>query len=149
MLDFLAYEVSISRLPMIRVQINVPQAPIRPHGTAGGHAILQDPQVRGSVSTNRRLRPTCTDCNRDFSRVQEYKRHLKDVHEPRRQCPFCDFEWTRPNNIKVHLLAKHREKFTAELLVTIQAMRGQMIVSFLDRYNQGYGVEVAFHSSAS
>ena len=84
---------------------------------------------------NRKVRrPTCTvaDCKKDFARVQELKRHLKDRHEPRRQCPFCHFRWTRPNNIKVHLLAKHRGRFTPELLITIRALRGQMIVAFLD-----------------
>ena len=137
---------------MIQMQINVPQALTRPLETAGGHVIFRDALDPGSGNTSRRVRPTCTDCNKDFLRVQELKRHLKDIHEPRRQCPFCGFMWTRPNNIKVHLLAKHRDNFTAELLVTIQAMRGQMIAKFLDSYNQGYGLsglEVAFHSSAS
>ena len=92
-----------------------------------------------------RRRPTCTDCKREFVRVQEFKRHLKDKHEPRRQCPFCNFRWTRPDVIKAHLLAKHRPNFTAELLVRIQALRGQRIVAFLDGYDYGSNVEVAFH----
>ena len=96
-------------------------------------------------STAVRRRPTCTDCKREFARVQEFKRHLKDKHEPRRQCPFCNLRWTRPNVIKVHLLAKHRRNFTAELLVTIQALRGQGVVAFLDGYDRGSNVEVGFH----
>ena len=80
-------------------------------------------------------RAVCTDCNIGFGRVQELARHRKDVHERRRICLFCDFKWTRPSNIKAHLFAKHSENFTAENLVTIQALRGRMIVAFLDEYN--------------
>lgn len=58
---------------------------------------------------------------------------------------FCGFRWTRPINIKTHLLAKHRGKFNAEILITIQALRGRMIVAFLDGYDQGPGMEVEFH----
>ena len=71
---------------------------------------------------------------------------MKDKHETRRQCTFCHFRWSRPNNIKVHLLARHRGKFTPELLITIRALRGQMIVAFLDEYNLGNGVEVSVYS---
>jgi hypothetical protein len=91
---------------------------------------------------NRRARAICTNCNKSFGRVQELDRHRKDVHEQPRHCLFCGFKWTRPNNIKAHLLDKHRENFNAELLDTIQTSRGRMIVAFLDDYDQASGVEV-------
>ncbi len=40
-------------------------------------------------------------------------------------------------------MARHCGKFTAELLVVIKALRGRMIIAFLDGYNLGAGVEVA------
>jgi hypothetical protein len=125
------YRVSVARFPMIRVQIVAPQA--RPFG-AGENATIQDTR-----KMNRKAQNVCTDCNKGFKRAQELARHRKDVHEQRRHCLFCGFKWTRPSNIKAHLLTKHSENFTADLLVTIQALRGRLIVAFLDAYNQGSG----------
>lgn len=138
-----SYEVSVTRSPAIRIQLNVPQA--RAHETSG-HVTTQPTQDCGSRNMNRRARNICTDCNRRFGRAQELARHRKDVHEQPRYCLFCGFKWTRPISIKTHLLARHREKFNAELLVTIQALRGRMIVAFLDEYDPDPGVEVEFHS---
>jgi hypothetical protein len=140
--NLLSYEVSVARSPAIRIQTNVPQA--RAHET-GGHVIIQPTQDCGSRNMNRRARTICTDCNRGFGRAQELARHRKDVHEQPRYCLFCGFKWTRPISIKTHLLARHRGKFNAELLATIQALRGRMIVAFLDGYDQDSGVEVEFH----
>ncbi|KAI0277738.1 hypothetical protein BGY98DRAFT_934184 [Russula aff. rugulosa BPL654] len=112
--------------------------PSRPHGTGlGGHVTIQRAhwQDRCGRNKNRKVRAVCTNCNKVFGRAQELARHRKDVHEPPRNCLFCGFKWTRPSNIKTHLFAKHSEKFTAEHLVTIQALHGRMIVAFLDAYN--------------
>lgn len=127
------YGVSVARFSVVLVQTNVLQ--VQPHG-AGGRVVGQDIRC-GSDKTSRRARMVCTVCNRGFGRAQELARHRKDVHEQSRRCLFCGFKWTRPSNIKAHLLDRHRGKFTAELLVTIQALRGQMIVAFLDEYDQG------------
>ncbi|KAH9992831.1 hypothetical protein BJV77DRAFT_1150017 [Russula vinacea] len=116
-------------------QPSLPTYGVQPHG-AGGRVVGQDIRC-GSDKTSRRARMVCTVCNRGFGRAQELARHRKDVHEQSRRCLFCGFKWTRPSNIKAHLLDRHRGKFTAELLVTIQALRGQMIVAFLDEYDQG------------
>ena len=135
------------QVSLIRVQTNIPQA--RPHD-AGGHETIQGTQNRSNGNMSRRVRAICIDCNKGFGRAQELARHRKDAHEQPRRCLFCGFKWTRPNSIKVHLLAKHRGKFTAELLITIQALRGRMIIAFLDGYDQDSGgVEVAFHSAVS
>jgi hypothetical protein len=129
------YEVSAARFPMVLGHgsesklglTNVPQA--RPH-EAGGHVTTHASQDRDGGSRNMNHRAArawavCTDCNRRFGLAQELarRRHRRDVHEQPRYCPFCDFKWTRPNNIKTHLLTRHRGKVTAELLVTIRALR--------------------------
>jgi hypothetical protein len=111
---------------------NVSQA--RPRGT-GERGTAQKPRSRGKrTSTRDRVRPTCEDCNKDFFRVQELERHLKDVHTPRRECPFCDFMWTRPDKIKPHIVAKHQDIFSPEMLANIQSMFGKQIVAFVDGF---------------
>jgi hypothetical protein len=82
-----------------------------------------------------------TCCKKKFGRIQELKRHQKDVHEPRRQCPFCPLQWTRPGKIKRHIKSCHGDKFTAELLGEFKALRGKEIVEFLDGYYD-YGLVV-------
>ncbi len=127
-------EVSIAGFFMIRTKLS--QA--RPHGSGlEGHVTTQRTRLqdRGSRDMNRKVRTVCTDCDKFFGRAQELARHRKDVHERPRYCLFCSFKWTRPNNIKAHLVANHSEKFTAELLVTFRALRGRLIVAFLDAYN--------------
>ena len=82
-----------------------------------------------------RARPICEYCEEDFGRVQELTRHVKDVHMPRRRCPFCDITWTRPAKIKAHLIADHAEKFTAEVLKGFKALCGRRVTEFLDAYD--------------
>ena len=116
-----------TRLSEVRVYAHISQT------QPGEQVIIQSARScsKRPRTTRRRVRPTCTNCNKDFVRVQEFKRHLKDIHEPRSQCPFCDFTWTRPDKIKAHIMARHQGKFTAEQLVDFDALRGQKIVAFL------------------
>jgi hypothetical protein len=90
-----------------------------------------------------KAKPTCADCKpeRGFKRIQELKRHRKDVHEPSRQCPFCALRWTRPGKIKRHVKSRHCDKFTAKLLGEFETLRGKEIIEFLDEYYD-YGLEV-------
>ena len=143
------YDVSTARIFMFCTDVSQPH----PHGVGlglGGHVAIQHTHRQdrcrrpgpnhGSRNLNmnckkRRTAFQCTDCKKGFKRSQELSRHRKDVHEPPRNCLFCVFKWSRPSNIKAHLLAKHSEKFTAEHLVTFQALCGRMIVAFLDAYN--------------
>ncbi len=53
---------------------------------------------------------------------------------PRRQCPFCYHQWSRPEKIRVHLLDYHREVLSDEFLQGIHAARGQALVAYLDDY---------------
>ena len=78
------------------------------------------------------VKHTC--CKREFGRIQEFKRHRRDIHEPPRHCPFCFLQWTRPSKIKHHIKSSHRDKFTAKLLGEFEKLRGKAMVEFLDGY---------------
>ena len=79
----------------------------------------------------------CKDCMRQFKRVQELKRHLKEKHEPWPRCPFCTFQWTRPDKIKHHITTYHQDKFTAEEMAEFRALNGKRMIAFLDRFDHG------------
>jgi len=79
----------------------------------------------------------CQDCKRQFKRAQELKRHLKEKHEPWRQCPFCKFEWTRPDKIKHHITIYHQDKFTAKVMAEFRALYGKKMIAFLDGFDHG------------
>jgi len=116
----------------------------QPHDT-GEQLITQSaPMARRNYAMGRRPRPVCASCNKDFGRVQELKRHLKDVHMPRCRCPFCNYTWTRPNKIKAHLMADHIDKFTAEMLDGIKDLYGQRIIEFVNAYHSGPHIEVTY-----
>jgi hypothetical protein len=89
----------------------------------------------------------CTDCDRQFGRSQELRRHLRERHEPPRQCPFCDFAWSRPDKIKDHITKYHPDGFTVEVMAVFRALHGKSLVTFLDEFGRGPGVEVAPHPS--
>jgi hypothetical protein len=61
---------------------------------------------------------------------------------PPRQCPFCNFRWTRPDGIKAHLVVRHAKKFTAEMLAEIKALRGRRFIEFVDAYDHGLDLEL-------
>ncbi|KAI9453733.1 hypothetical protein F5148DRAFT_458369 [Russula earlei] len=80
-----------------------------------------------------KARPVCGECKKDFGRPQERKRHIKDVHNSPRKCPFCDIKWKRCDKIKAHLLAKHRERFIPEI---VEGLRGRDLTEFLDHLTE-------------
>ena len=83
-----------------------------------------------------KARPVCVHCGVVFGRIQEYNRHVRDKHTDRRRCPFCDFQWSRPDQIKVHLISKHAKKFnTAEILKAFKGLRGRHVIEFVDAYD--------------
>ena len=71
----------------------------------------------------------------------------KTRHMDRRRCPFCTFRWSRPNNIKVHIISKHVERFTAELLEAIKGLRGRQVIAFVDGYDNEPDLLVSDHSN--
>ncbi|KAH9019166.1 hypothetical protein EDB85DRAFT_582479 [Lactarius pseudohatsudake] len=82
----------------------------------------------------------CKICNRRFGRLQELKRHMGQVHQPLRKCPFnpCAYKWNRPDKIKAHITNKHRNELCPEVFQKVSALRGKSIVEFVDAYELGY-----------
>jgi len=83
-------------------------------------------------------------CGSVFKRILELKRHMIDKHMARRRCPFCAFRWSRPNNIKVHIISKHAKRFTAEILEGIKGLRGRDVIAFIGGYDCGPELPVPF-----
>ncbi|KAN0131177.1 hypothetical protein V8E53_011069 [Lactarius tabidus] len=90
-------------------------------------------QVEGAV-TSSYVRPRCGACGKSFGRRQDLGRHTKDLHMPRRRCPFCPHAWTRPAKIKAHLTDVHRDMLSTENLQDIRSLRGQQVVKFIDSF---------------
>ncbi|KAI9436241.1 hypothetical protein H4582DRAFT_463894 [Lactarius indigo] len=76
----------------------------------------------------------CELCNRTFRRPQEFKRHMDQVHQPQRKCPFnpCAYKWQRPYKIKAHITNEHRSEFCAVDFKKVSSLRGKRIVEFVD-----------------
>lgn len=53
---------------------------------------------------------------------------------PLRRCPFCPYEWSRPEKIKAHLTDAHHNILSPENLQGICDLRGQKVVVFLDSF---------------
>ncbi|KAF8496851.1 hypothetical protein F5888DRAFT_370329 [Russula emetica] len=128
---------TITALPVYYFQLG-PQYNSLPYQTrplgAREHPTIQNARDHGKRSVRPKVKLTC--CKKEFGRIQEYKRHQKDVHEPPRQCPFCLYQWTRPGKIKHHIKSCHGDEFLGEF----EVLRGKEIVEFLDRHY--YGLEV-------
>ncbi|KAI9446746.1 hypothetical protein H4582DRAFT_1908088 [Lactarius indigo] len=92
----------------------------------------QEAGVPTGGNTSDRLHCHYEDCKATFGRPQEHKRHLIDVHKPRRRCPFCLYEWSRPNKLKTHLMKNHQDKIPQEVLREIRTKRGRRLLAFLD-----------------
>ncbi|KAN0131184.1 hypothetical protein V8E53_011076 [Lactarius tabidus] len=99
-------------------------------------------QVEGA-GTSSDVRPLCDTCGKSFGRPQDVRRHIKDLHTPRRRCPFCPHEWSRPEKIKAHLTDVHRDLLSAENLQGICALRGQQVFVFLDTFAFIHSAELA------
>ncbi|KAH9966462.1 hypothetical protein BC827DRAFT_1176049, partial [Russula dissimulans] len=65
------------------------------------------------------------DCDKQYRRLQELKRHIRDKHKIPRKCPFCDTTWTRPETIRGHLVVQHQDDLTEEVCNDILKLRGQ------------------------
>jgi len=92
---------------------------------------VQEARAPAGSDTSGRSHCHYGDCKATFGRPQERRRHLIDVHTLRRQCPFCLYEWARPDKIRAHLMKKHYDELPQEILNEIRAKRGQHLVAFL------------------
>lgn len=107
----------------------------QPNGSLAHSPIQNIADDQRRTMSGGKVRPVCANCNIVFGRIQEYKRHIRDKHTDRRRCPFCDFQWSRSNIIKVHLVLKHAERFTAEILEGFKGLRGRHVIEFVDAYD--------------
>ncbi|KAH9036275.1 hypothetical protein EDB84DRAFT_1437696 [Lactarius hengduanensis] len=89
------------------------------------------------------------DLRPELGRPQDLRRHIIDKHMPRRQCPFCSHEWSRPDRIKAHLTEAHRDVLSAEVLQGICALRGQAVVNFLETYEPLHDPSLQFPARSS
>ncbi|KAH9066183.1 hypothetical protein EDB87DRAFT_1573806 [Lactarius vividus] len=74
----------------------------------------------------------CQVCGKRFQMLQDLKRHEVQQHNSPRQCPFCLYQWKRPDKIKARLVEVHRDVLSAEILDQIRARRGKDLVEFLN-----------------
>jgi hypothetical protein len=113
------------------------------------HGTGRDPNIQGATATENQKKPTigrrrqsvCVHCGKEFRRVQERNRHVREKHERQRQCPFCDFMWARPDIIKAHIMANHAKSITAEMRDQLVALRGRKATRFLDEYSHWHGLD--------
>ncbi|KAH9059249.1 hypothetical protein EDB87DRAFT_796849 [Lactarius vividus] len=75
----------------------------------------------------------CGRCGKAFKRSQEIARHVREVHDPPRQCPLCSFRWKRAYKIQRHLISVHHKEFTP-VVEGIRIMRGQDVVGFVEAF---------------
>lgn len=101
------------------------------------------PAQAEGAATSSYVRPVCDACGKSFGRPQDVRRHVKDLHTPRRQCPLCPYEWSRPAKIKIHLTDVHRDLLSAEDLKDICTLRGQMVAVFLNSFASIHSTELA------
>ncbi|KAH9172730.1 hypothetical protein EDB89DRAFT_857067 [Lactarius sanguifluus] len=76
----------------------------------------------------------CGPCKITFKRLQDIIRHVRDIHDPPRQCPLCHYEWTRAYKIKAHLLKTHSDELCPAVTAGVHALRGHDVVKFIDTY---------------
>ncbi|KAN0130384.1 hypothetical protein V8E53_011785 [Lactarius tabidus] len=100
-----------------------------PTSEAGQPTKAQEADGPAGGNASSRWHCVYDDCEATFGRHQELKRHLIGVHTPWRRCPFCSYEWSRPNKIKTHLMENHQDK--PQFLNEIHPKNGQHLVEFL------------------
>ncbi|KAI9456356.1 hypothetical protein BJY52DRAFT_1212944 [Lactarius psammicola] len=103
-----------------------------PETTPFTDAQQAEPPEHGSVSGGKRY--DCGTCKKAFKRLQDIMRHVRDIHDPPRQCPLCSYEWTRVYKIKAHLLKVHSDEFCPAVSAGIRVLRGHDVVKFIDAY---------------
>ena len=72
----------------------------------------------------------CAICGSRFGRTGPGFKAALELKD--RRCPFCDFEWARPDKIKHHIPMHLPDRFTAEVMAISQDLHGKNVVAFLD-----------------
>ena len=82
----------------------------------------------------------CDLCGKPSKRLQEHKRHIREVHGLVHQCPLCPYRWKRPYKIKDHLIRVHK-KGLIRVVEGIRILRGKNVVKFVEtlKFLQNFG----------
>ena len=84
-----------------------------------------------SRSARHSMQPfVCAICGNRFGRTGPGFKAALELKD--RRCPFCDFEWARPDKIKHHIPMHHPDRSTAEVMAISQDLHGKNVVAFLD-----------------
>ncbi|KAH9054836.1 hypothetical protein EDB87DRAFT_1416616 [Lactarius vividus] len=107
-------------------------SPLGPEATSFTDAQKAEPPKHGNVFGGKQY--GCGPCKITFKRLQDIMRHVRDIHDPPRQCPLCHHKWTRTYKIKAHLLKAHSHELCPAVTAGIHALRGHDVVKFIDTY---------------
>ena len=79
----------------------------------------------------------CEHCGKQYGRAQELRRHTREYHEQRPQCPFCYVTWTCPEKIGAHLITEHGDRFTEEQNQELHGLRGRRkTIHFIAKFHR-------------
>ncbi|KAI9451981.1 hypothetical protein BJY52DRAFT_957783 [Lactarius psammicola] len=103
-----------------------PHEPALFTGTEGA-----EPPGHGSASGGEQR--SCERCGKISKRIQELTRHVREVHDPPRQCPLCPFRWKRAYKIREHLVKVHHKEFKP-VVEWIRILQGQDVIEFVETF---------------
>ncbi|KAH9003536.1 hypothetical protein EDB86DRAFT_2826659 [Lactarius hatsudake] len=107
-------------------------SPLGPEATSVTDAQKAEPPKHGNAFGGKQY--GCGPCKITFKRLQDITRHVRDIHDPPRQCPLCHYQWTRAYKIKAHLLKAHSDELCPAVTAGIHALRGHDVVKFIETY---------------
>ncbi|KAH9041201.1 hypothetical protein EDB84DRAFT_1674989 [Lactarius hengduanensis] len=108
------------------------EASLGPEATSFTDAQKAEPPKHGNAFGGKQY--GCGPCKMTFKRLQDIMRHVRDIHDPPRQCPLCHYQWTRAYKIKAHLLKAHSDELCPAVTAGIHDLRGHDMVKFIDTY---------------
>ena len=101
-----------------------PSEPVHPTRPAsetspGSQAVsppLSPAESTGDARSKGKARVLCADCGRSFGRQADLNRHVRHVHQRRRnfRCPFCSHEFAERGHFTSHVAAVHRRQHAAD-----------------------------------
>ena len=79
----------------------------------------------------------CKICGRLFKKPHELGRHLREVHQQKRRCPFgsCKYNWKRADKIKAHITNVHSSNLCPLVTEGVRALRGKDVIEFVNAYD--------------
>ena len=68
----------------------------------------------------------------NFSRPQEFERHIREVHGLAPKCPFCLRPCRRAYLMRDHLIDDHRENLTEDVFQRLLVLQGKKLFAFVN-----------------